>query len=124
MLQVLVVDDDKLIGALLAAMLADMGLAVCAVETTQSGAVAAALRLRPDVMIVDARLGRGSGIAAVDEIERHGKVPHIFMSGEILPVGRADAVALRKPFTWAELDRAIRRLLLAPAAVADSVTID
>jgi DNA-binding response OmpR family regulator len=111
----LVVDDDKLIGALLAAMLEDMDLRVCAVETTQSGAVEAALRLRPDLMIVDAKLGRGSGIAAVEEIQRHCTMPHIFMSGDRLPNTRGGAPTLMKPFTWQELDYAIRQALLNTA---------
>jgi DNA-binding response OmpR family regulator len=114
--QILVVEDDKLIGILLAAMLEDMELDVCAIETTQSGAVEAALRLRPDLMIVDARLGGGSGIAAMEEIERHGPVPHIFMSGERLPAGVEGAPTLMKPFSRQQLSGAIRKLLPVPAA--------
>jgi CheY-like chemotaxis protein len=114
--RILVVEDDRLIGVLLAAMLEDMDLDVCAIETTQGGAVEAALRLRPDLMIVDAKLGHGSGIAAIEEIERHGPVPHIFMSGQRLPAGRQNAFALMKPFSREQLLGAIRRALPAAAA--------
>jgi DNA-binding response OmpR family regulator len=113
--QILIVEDDKLIGMLLAAMLEGMDLHVCAIETTQSGAVESALRLRPDLMIVDARLGAGSGIAAVEEIERHGLVPHIFMSGERMVAGSLDAPMLMKPFSQEQLSGAIRRVLQVPA---------
>jgi len=113
--QILIVEDDKLIGTLLAAMLEGMDLQVCAIETTQLGAVEAALRLRPDMMIVDAKLDGGSGIAAMEEIERHGKVPHIFMSGERLGAGRKGAPMLMKPFSQEQLNGAIRLLLQVPA---------
>ncbi len=108
-------DDDQTIGLLLAATLEDMDLDVCAIETTQSGAVETALRLRPDLMIVDARLGRGSGFAAMKEIERHGHMPHIFMSGDRLPASVHDAPALMKPFSREQLSDAITRVLHAPA---------
>ncbi len=108
-------DDDQTIGMLLAATLEDMDLDVCAIETTQGGAVETALRLRPDLMLVDARLGPGSGLAAMAEIERHGHVPHIFMSGERLPVGVRNAPALLKPFSREQLSEAIRQVLRVPA---------
>lgn len=113
--QILIVEDDKLIGTLLAAMLEGMDLQVCAIETTQLGAVEAALRLRPDMMIVDAKLDGGSGIAAMEEIERHGKVPHIFMSGERLLAGTQGAPMLVKPFTRQQLYGAIERVLQVSA---------
>jgi DNA-binding response OmpR family regulator len=113
--EILVVEDDRLIGLLLAEMLEEMDLRVCAIETTQRGAVEAALRLRPDLMLVDARLGRGSGVEAVEEIERHGKVPHIFMSGERLLAGTHGAPMLVKPFTRQQLYGAIERVLQVSA---------
>jgi DNA-binding NtrC family response regulator len=107
----MIVEDDQLIGDLLAAMLEDMAMDVCAIETTQSGAVAAALRLHPDLMIIDAKLGGGSGIAAMEEIQRHGPVPHIFMSGDRLPAASQGPLTLIKPFSQQQLSDAIRRAL-------------
>ena len=52
-LQILVVEDDALIAMLLEETLAELGHYVCGVEASQSGAVNAALRCRPDLMIVD-----------------------------------------------------------------------
>ncbi len=109
--QILVVEDDVLIGMLLRTMLEEMDLGVCAVATTQKAAVEAALRLLPDLLLVDVRLGGGSGIAAVEEIERHGKVPHIFMSGARMPPANRGAPALMKPFGRQDLSRAIRQAL-------------
>ena len=81
-LRVLVVEDEILIGMLLADALGAMGYEVCAIEPTETGAVAAAARCNPDLMIVDARLRDGSGVSAVEEILRAGWVPHVFISGE------------------------------------------
>ena len=117
-LRVLVVEDDALIGMLLAELLAGMGHDVCAVEATEARAVAAAIRCRPQLMIVDALLGDGSGLAAVDEILSTMPIPHVFVSGDIssVEVLRPDAVVIRKPFREAELSRAMKRALLAPVA--------
>ena len=74
-LRILVVEDDAMIGGLLAETLEDLGHVVCAVETNAANAVAAAARHHPDLMIVDVGLGEASGIAAVKEILRSGFVP-------------------------------------------------
>ena len=112
-LRVLVVEDEMLIGKLLAEALGAMGYDVCAVEATEMGAVAAAARCNPDLMIVDARLRDGSGVSAVEEILRTGWIPHVFVSGDLKGVLaiRPDAVILQKPFRDTDLARAIRRAL-------------
>jgi len=117
-LRVLLVEDDVMIGELLADMLQDMGYEVSALESTESGAVSAAARYKPELIIVDAQLGDGSGITAVDTILRTGFVPHLFMSGNIAKVvaQRPDAIVLEKPFQEAALTRAIRRALDAIVA--------
>jgi DNA-binding response OmpR family regulator len=112
-LQVLVVEDDSLIAMLLVETLVEMGHGVCGAEATESGAVAAALRYQPDLIIVDAQLIEGDGILAVDQILNTGFVPHLFISGNIKKVlaRRPGAVAIQKPFRDSELDQAIRRAL-------------
>jgi DNA-binding response OmpR family regulator len=117
-LRVLVVEDDILIGMLLADTLGAMGYEVCAIEATETGAVAAAARCNPDLMIVDARLRDGSGVSAVEEILRTGWVPHVFVSGEtstILAL-RPGAIVIQKPFRDIDLNRAIQRALDAAAS--------
>ncbi len=118
-LRVLVVEDDAIIGALLAEMLEGMGHDVCAVEATEADAVTAAARWRPDLMIVDVRLGDGSGVSAVDEIHRTGPVPHVFVSADIsrLQALRPGAAIIQKPYREADLARVIRRAL-DPVAVS------
>ena len=112
-LRVLVVEDDPMIGMLLAEMLEAMGHDVCAIETTEAAAVTAAAQYRPDLMIVDARIDDGSGVSAVDKILRTGFVPHLFISGNISNIRalRPDAVVLEKPFRELELTRAIQRAI-------------
>ncbi len=69
-LRALVVEDDAILGELLAKTLEGLGHAVCAVETNVAKAVAAASHWRPDLMIVDVGLGEASGLVAVKEILR------------------------------------------------------
>ena len=116
-LRILVVEDDAMIAMLLGDVFAGMGHDVCAIEATEAGAVAAAAQCRPDLMIVDVRLGDGSGFTAVEEILRTGFVPHVFISGDISTVRalKPGAVAIQKPFDEAVLVRAIERALAAVA---------
>jgi len=111
-LRVLVVEDDVMIGTLLAEMLTGMGH-VCLIESTEAGAVATAARWRPQLMIVDVKLGVGSGVAAVEAITRDERAPtpHVFISGDISTVAavRPGAVAIQKPFRGPDLVRAMRR---------------
>jgi len=114
-LRVLVIEDDALIAMLLSELLAGMGHDVCATAATQAEAVIAASRYRPDLMIVDAGLGRGSGISAVEEILRARPIAHLFLTGDAKTVrtSKPDAVVVRKPFREAELARAIDLALVA-----------
>jgi CheY-like chemotaxis protein len=118
-LRILIVEDDALIGMLLAEMLEDMGHGLCAIEATEADAVTAVIRCRPDLIIVDVRLGDGSGISAVEEILRNGPIPHLFVSGDISRVKalRPDAVVIQKPFREVDLTAAIQSALDAAGRV-------
>ena len=121
-LRTLVVEDDAIIGGLLAETLEGLGHTVCAVENNVANAVTAASHWRPDLMIVDVGLGEASGIAAVKEILRSGFVPHVFVTGDKvrgMPLG-PDTVLIQKPFRVSDLDHAIQRALAA-APVWDRV---
>jgi CheY-like chemotaxis protein len=115
-LNVLVMEDDAVLGLLLGEVLEEMGH-VCAIEATEAGAIASARRSRPQLMIVDVRLGEGSGICAVEEILRDGEVPHIFVSGDLSIVRTLlpERVAIQKPFRASDLVRAMDRALGAAA---------
>jgi DNA-binding response OmpR family regulator len=82
---------------------------------TEAEALIAAIRYMPDLMIVDAGLGRGSGVSAVEEILRAGPLAHVFVTGDADRVRRRkpDAIVVRKPFREAELANAIDLALAA-----------
>jgi len=117
-LRILVVEDDPMIGGLLAETLEDLGHTVCAIETKAANAVAAAARCHPDVMIVDVGLGEVSGIAVVKEILTAGFVPHVFVTGNasrdlsLWP----NAVLIQKPFRGPDIVEAIHRALATQPA--------
>jgi two-component system, response regulator PdtaR len=108
-LSVLVVEDDSIVGMLLAELLELMGYDVCAIEATEADAVATAVRCRPDLMIVDVQLSNGSGISAVEEILRTRVIPYVFVSCDISRVKalRPGAV-LQKPYRESDLVLAIQ----------------
>lgn len=114
-LRVLVVEDDAVIAMLLADVLAGMGYDVCAIESTEEDAVAAAARHRPDLMIVDAGLRDGCGVSAVEKILLTGFVSHLFVTGDPSAVRalRPAAIIIQKPFLESDLVRAIDRALAA-----------
>jgi len=118
-LRVLVIEDDALIAMLLAELLAGMGHTVCATAATEREAVSAAAEYRPDLMIVDAGLSRGSGLSAVEEIQRAKPIAHFFLSGdaERVRLRQPHAVVVRKPFRRAELVKAIE-IALTTAAIS------
>jgi CheY-like chemotaxis protein len=112
-MRVVVVEDDAIIGTLLAEMLADMGHDVCAIEATEADAVSAAARCKPDLMIVDVGLGEGSGISAIDTIHRTAAVPHVFVSGDVSRVRRLrpSSIFIQKPYRESDLARVIQEAL-------------
>ncbi len=112
-LRILIAEDDALIGICLADVLETMGYAICAVSSTESNTVASAALYKPDIMIIDAHLGTGSGITAVEKILCVGYIPHIFASGDpsnILARMPA-AIVLQKPFRESDLVLAIHKAL-------------
>lgn len=108
-LRILVVEDDPVIGMLLGEMLEEMGHRVCAIAANETSAVSAAAEHSPDLMIVDASLGAGCGLAAVDAACLGGPRRHLFVSGDAERVrsSRPGAVVLQKPYDEAALARGI-----------------
>ena len=67
-------------------------------------------------MIIDARLGGGSGVSAVETISRVGPIAHLFISGARVEASEPGAIVLQKPFREIDLVRAMQRALDAPVA--------
>jgi CheY-like chemotaxis protein len=112
-LRVLIVEDDAIVAMLYGEVLAGMGYEVCATESDEAGAVTAAIQHSPDLMIVDERLGDGSGLMAVEEILKMRYIPHVFVSGHTARIEalKPRAVVIRKPFHEADLASAIQQAL-------------
>lgn len=124
-LRVLVVEDDPMIGPLLAEVLEDLGHVVVAVEADADAAVATARGCRPDLMIVDIGLGDRSGVAAVKDILRDGFVPHVFVTGDLLgnlALG-PDAVFIKKPYRRQDIVAAIARAIGDASTRADTALV-
>lgn len=97
----MIVEDEPLVTLLLADMLTAMDCEVCASEGTEADVIAAALRISPELIVVDASLHEGSGVVAVEKVLRNGFIAHIFMSADRLFHERLHlrAVSIRKPFS-------------------------
>lgn len=117
-LRVMIVEDNRVIAGLLAELIEAIGHEVCGIESSESGSVAGACRLKPDLMIVDAHLLDGSGISAVETITRDCFIPHIFVSGDASAVRllKPKATVLQKPYFETDLLLAITSALGTAAA--------
>ena len=119
MASILIVEDEPIIGMLLAEVVEGLGHSVCVLVVSEDEAVAAAALHSPDLIIADAGLASGNGLSAIDRILETGFVPHVFTTGDALKVKRIrpNAIILEKPFHEADLATAIRLALLPNAAL-------
>ncbi len=122
-LRILVVEDDVALGRLLGEMLEAMGFGVCGLATSETEAIEAAARERPDLMLVDVGLGSGSGLSAMQHIQSLGPMKCLFMTGNVAKLRKAapDVIALEKPFRNSRLAEAIN-LLCGPGRTPDAKT--
>jgi CheY-like chemotaxis protein len=99
-LRILIVEDEAITAMHIEDIVRDLGHIV--VDTVENGpaAVTAAFTLRPDLMLIDIRLAKGTdGIEAGMEIRRSLNIPLIFMSAHTDPATRKRADAA-KPFGY------------------------
>lgn len=104
-LKIVIAEDNALIGMDLAELLTELGHHVCALISTETEAVAASERCKPDMMIVDSILANGSGVNAMHRILAQGPMPHFFLADYACDVFETspDAVVVTKPFNLREL---------------------
>jgi len=110
-LKIVIVEDDALIAMDMAELLMELGHEICVIACTEAQAVAAGLRFKPDLMIVDGNLAEGSGVAAMAQIQEHIVIPHLYITGDPQQILQKapGAVVLTKPFTMHRLADGIAR---------------
>ncbi|MBY6263065.1 response regulator [Azospirillum sp. 412522] len=113
-IRILIVEDESLAAMALEEVLGMLGYAVVGIEDNADAAVAAADRLRPDIVMMDIRLlGPRDGIEAAAEIRERTEIRCIFTSafGDAETRHRAAECDpfgfVRKPYFPAELQRAL-----------------
>ncbi|HEY9725682.1 MAG TPA: ATP-binding protein [Chroococcales cyanobacterium] len=81
-IQILVVDDETIIGINLKESLESLGYAVPAIAASGKKAIEKATQLRPDLVLMDIHLkGNMDGIAAAQQIWEDLQIPVIFVTG-------------------------------------------
>lgn len=113
-LRILIVEDESLAAMALEEVLGMLGYAVIGIEDNADAAIAAAERLRPDIVMMDIRLlGPRDGIEAAAAIHARTGIRCIFTSAFADAETRHRAADcepfgfVRKPYFPAELQRAL-----------------
>jgi CheY-like chemotaxis protein len=115
-MRVLIVEDDAIIAMHLAMLVAELGHEVCATAGSTGQAIERADALRPDVVLMDIRLGRGSsGVDAARELHARQALRCIFLSANLdeptrtalLPYEPIDFIG--KPVMPVSLQRALKK---------------
>lgn len=102
--RILIVEDDPLTALMLSGMVEERGWQVCGVASTAPRGVALADHLRPDAVLLDLKLGRGTdGIAAAREMRDELRLRIVVVSGSApeaigLDPGLVDLPWVAKPF--------------------------
>lgn len=112
--RILIVEDESIVALDLQSLLRRLGYAVCGREASGEGALEAARRERPDLILMDISLsGEMDGITSADTIRQEMDIPVIFLTAyaDKSTVERAktsDAYGyLLKPFQEREIEIAI-----------------
>ena len=110
--RILLVEDDRDIASILVDEIAEFGCSVVGPASTVAEATAIASTLALDAALLDVELRLDSALPVAQILsDRH--IPFAFMTGDMeSPEGMFhDVPALLKPFTVAELRRALQHLL-------------
>jgi PAS domain S-box-containing protein len=79
--RILVVEDERIVALDLAATLKDLGYAIAASVSTGEAAIKEAIKLRPDLILMDIRLaGEIDGIQAAGAIKKEVDIPVIYLT--------------------------------------------
>ena len=110
-MKLLIVEDEMIIAMRLEQFVTDLGHQVCAMASTEDGAIASAEVHRPDVVLMDLRLAHAE---AACQIYKSFGIRSIVVSANIDATARealqncAPIAFVAKPFRPTELDGALR----------------
>ena len=120
-LRLMIVEDDALASMNLEAIVEDLGHQICDVAATASEAVRMAEQHRPELILMDIRLAKGSsGIDAACTIRDGLDIPSIFVTAhdDAATIGQAMAARplgfVTKPYTSREIAAALAEVLSSP----------
>jgi DNA-binding NarL/FixJ family response regulator len=122
-MRVLIVEDEMILALHLETLVASFGYEVCTIARSTDDALAKAIALRPDIVLTDIRLARGSnGVDLARELHARMAVRCIFVSANLdEPTRRAvepyDPIEfMGKPIIPVVLERALAkaRALIEP----------
>lgn len=113
---VLVVEDDLILSMVLVRMMEKLGYIVLEKSHSGAGAIAAAKKLHPDLILMDIQLKDDlDGISAMQEIRKESVVPVIYITGNsdrknIERARETDFIDyLVKPIQMNELEKSIEK---------------
>lgn len=120
---VLVVEDEILVRAPIAAYLRDVGFTVIEAETAAEAKAVFASGTAVDIVFADVRLpGDEDGLSLADWVARqHGGVPVLITSGSFSLRDPANVIPhpfMPKPYIYYRVEQRLRELLAAKAASA------
>jgi len=96
--RILIVEDEAITAMDICEMVQEFGYEPCGPVATGKAAVASALALRPDAILMDMTLkGRMNGMQAAEAIRAHHRCPIIYLTGSSDQF-RADAAESTEPF--------------------------
>lgn len=117
----LIIEDEFLLAFAVEEALSQLGYSTFEIATTMVGAISAAERQCPDLIVADHRILDGTGTEAVMTICSERVIPVVFVTGsgsevrEHLP----DALIVPKPVTLPHLEAAVNAALESPFTLAD-----
>jgi DNA-binding LytR/AlgR family response regulator len=125
--RLLIVEDDAVIAADLAALLNDLGYTVCAICSDANSALRSIPVHQPDLLLLDINLGQGKdGIAIAERINAAERLPFVFVTGHTDRAtlervkGTRPAGFIIKPFDEDDLRTQIEIALARHAAQVDA----
>ncbi|NPE27616.1 response regulator [Methanococcoides sp. SA1] len=129
--QILVVEDELIVGMMIKLKLAKMGYCVSCMASTGADAVAMVENVRPDLVLMDIRLKGGvDGVEAAMMIRKISNIPIVFITADSSLETRKRAElacpqgVLLKPFMDEELGSLVRSVFSNSMGGASAVNVN